>query len=431
MPIWNRLFRPRNATNGDAYRFFLGNTSAGKRVNERTSMQMTAVYACVRILSESVSTLPLHLYHEEAGGSREKAIDHPLYSLMSREPNNEMTSIVMLETMMTHLLLWGNSYSQVIRNGRGEVLGIYPLMPDRMKVDRDEKKRLYYEYTVSNDDADTMKGKESTVRLSPEDVLHIPGLGFDGLVGYSPIAMAKNAIGLAIAAEEYGSKLFANGARPSGVLQHPDALKNYDNLRKSWEDAFGGSNNSNKVAILEQGVTYHPISINPEEAQFLETRRFQTEEIARIFRVPLHLLGDLDHATFSNVENQSLDFVKFTLTPWVCRIEASLNRRLLSDTEKDRYYFKFNLDGLLRGDYESRQRGYAVARQNGWMSMNDIRALENLPPVPDELGGNLYLVNGNMVPVHLAGLPYFKNGEIDQTEKSDHIEKQEEKKTDG
>ena len=406
MAFWDRLFRPRNAVSGDAYRFFLGNTTAGKRVNERTSMQMAAVYACVRILSESIASLPLHLYRESASGDKEKAISHPLYRLMSAEPNDEMTSFVMLETMMTHLLLWGNSYSQVIRSGRGDVLGIYPLMPDRMKVDRDEKGRLYYEYTVTSGDAGTMKGKDSTVRLRPEEILHIPGLGFDGLVGYSPIAMAKNAIGLAIAAEEYGSKLFANGARPSGILQHPGVIKDSAKVRKSWEETFGGSGNANRVAVVEEGMTYSPISINPEEAQFLETRKYQTAEIARIFRVPLHLLGDLEHATFSNVENQSLDFVKFTLTPWVCRIESALDRRLLSDGEKGGYYFKFNLDGLLRGDYESRMRGYAVARQNGWMSMNDIRMLENLPPVADELGGNLYLVNGNMVPVHMAGIAY-------------------------
>ena len=214
---------------------------------------------------------------------------------------------------MTHLLLWGNAYAQIIRNGKGEVIALYPLMPDRMNVDRDEWGQLYYEYTVSGDDAPI--NKDSKVRLSPSDVLHIPGLGFDGLVGYSPIAMAKNAIGLAIATEEYGSKFFANGAAPSGVLEHPGTIKDPSRVRESWQQTFGGSHNSNKIAVLEEGMKYTPISISPEQAQFLETRKFQINEIARIFRVPPHMVGDLEKSSFSNIEQQSLEFVKYTNRP--------------------------------------------------------------------------------------------------------------------
>ena len=206
MGILNGIFKsrdaPTNRTAGSAYSFFLGQSSAGKRVNERSAMQTSAVYACVRVISESVASLPLHLYRYNDEGGKEKAIDHPLYHLLHDEPNTEMTAYSFFEVALTHLLLWGNSYSQIIRNGKGEVVGLYPLMPDRMTVDRDEKGRLYYEYQVSSDDAPTNKG--STVTLQPEDVLHVPGLSFDGLVGYSPIAMAKNSIGLGIAAEEYG-----------------------------------------------------------------------------------------------------------------------------------------------------------------------------------------------------------------------------------
>ena len=221
MGIFSGIFKsrdaPTNRTAGSAYSFFLGQSAAGKRVNERSAMQTSAVYACVRVISESVASLPLHLYRYNKDGGKEKAIDHPLYHLLHDEPNPEMTAYSFFEVALTHLLLWGNSYSQIIRNGKGEVIGLYPLMPDRMTVDRDEKGHLYYEYMVSSDDAPTNKG--STVRLKPEDVLHVPGLSFDGLVGYSPIAMAKNAIGLGIAAEEYGSKFYANGAAPSGVLE--------------------------------------------------------------------------------------------------------------------------------------------------------------------------------------------------------------------
>ena len=401
--LFNSRDKPQNRTAGSAFSFFLGGTTSGKFVNERTSMQMTAVYCCVRILSEAVAGLPLHLYRYTDEGGKEKATDHPLYFLLHDEPNPEMTSFVFRETMMTHLLLWGNSYSQIIRNGKGDVIGLYPLMPDRMSVDRDESGRLYYEYTRSEEDAKTMSNRDMTVRLSPEDVLHIPGLGFDGLVGYSPIAMAKNAIGLAIATEEYGSKFFANGAAPSGVLEHPGVLKDPGKLRDSWTQTFGGSSNANKIAVLEEGVKYTPISISPNEAQILETRKFQIDAIARIFRVPPHMLADLEKSSFSNIEQQSLEFVKYTLEPWLVRFEQSAARALLRQEEKSTYFIKFNVDGLLRGDYKSRMDGYAIARQNGWMSANDIRRLEQLDEIPKEDGGDLYLVNGNMVPLTDAG----------------------------
>ena len=256
MGIFSGLFRsrdkPQNRTTGSAYSFFFGSSSAGKRVNERSAMQMTAVYSCVRILAEAVAGLPLHLYRYKEDGGKEKAIDHPLYLLLHDEPNPEMSSFVFRETLMTHLLLWGNAYAQIIRNGKGEVIALYPLMPDRMTVDRDRDGKLYYEYTVSTDDAPTVKG--TVVRLKPSDVLHIPGLGFDGLVGYSPIAMAKNAIGMAIACEEYGAKFFANGAAPGGVLEHPGTIKDPQRVRESWQSTFGGSGNANKIAVLEEGI---------------------------------------------------------------------------------------------------------------------------------------------------------------------------------
>lgn len=407
MGLINKLFKSRdhpkidNKTVGSSYSFYMGGSSAGKNVNERSAMQMTAVYSCVRILAEAVAGLPLHLYRYKEDGGKERAIDNNLYHLLHDEPNKEMSSFIFRETLMTHLLLWGNAYAQIIRNGKGEVVALYPLMPNKMQVDRDEKGELYYIYTRSSDEAKTMDGV--TVYLTPRDVLHIPGLGFDGLVGYSPIAMAKNAIGLAIATEEYGAKFFANGAAPSGVLEHPGTIKDPSRLRENWNSTFGGSANSGKVAVLEEGMKYTPISISPEQAQFLETRKFQIDEIARIFRVPPHMVGDLEKSSFSNIEQQSLEFVKYTLDPWVIRWEQSLSRALLNEDEKRKYFFKFNLEGLLRGDYESRMSGYAVARQNGWMSANDIRELENMDKIPAEDGGDLYLINGNMLPLNKAG----------------------------
>lgn len=407
MGLINKLFKSRdhpkidNRTVGSSYSFYMGGSLAGKNVNERSAMQMTAVYSCVRILAEAVAGLPLHLYRYKEDGGKERAIDNNLYHLLHDEPNKEMSSFIFRETLMTHLLLWGNAYAQIIRNGKGEVVALYPLMPNKMQVDRDENGELYYIYTRSSDEAKTMEGV--TVHLTPRDVLHIPGLGFDGLVGYSPIAMAKNAIGLAIATEEYGAKFFANGAAPSGVLEHPGTIKDPSRLRENWNSTFGGSANSGKVAVLEEGMKYTPISISPEQAQFLETRKFQIDEIARIFRVPPHMVGDLEKSSFSNIEQQSLEFVKYTLDPWVIRWEQSLSRALLNEDEKRKYFFKFNLEGLLRGDYESRMSGYAVARQNGWMSANDIRELENMDKIPAEDGGDLYLINGNMLPLNKAG----------------------------
>jgi HK97 family phage portal protein len=406
MSIFSGLFRsrdkPQNSLNGSRYSFFFGGTSSGKSVNEHTAMQMTAVYSCVRILSETVAGLPLHVYKYNDKGGKEKHLAHPLYKLLHDEPNPEMTSFAFRETLMGHLLLWGNAYAQVIRNARGEVVALYPLMPNKMTVDRDSNGRLFYLYQRSLEDAPSL-GKDSQVYLSPSDILHIPGLGFDGLVGYSPIAMAKNAVGLAIAAEEYGAKFFANGAAPGGVLEHPGTIKDPQKVKDSWNSAYQGSGNAHRVAVLEEGMKYQPIGVSPEQAQFLETRKFQINEIARIFRIPPHMLADLEKSSFSNIEQQSLEFVKYTLDPWVVRWEQSMCRTLLMESEKPTVFIKFNVDGLLRGDYASRMNGYATARQNGWMSANDIRELENLDRIPVELGGDLYLINGAMTKLQDAG----------------------------
>lgn len=409
--------KPENRTAGSSYMFYMGGSSSGKAVTERSAMQMTAVYSCVRILAEAVAGLPLHLYRYKSDGGKEKAIDNNLYHLLHDEPNPEMSSFVFRETLMTHLLLWGNAYAQIIRNGKGEVIALYPLMPNKMIVNRDENGHIYYEYRKTTDEANAKENE--TVILSSYDVLHIPGLGFDGLVGYSPIAMAKNAIGLAIATEEYGAKFFANGAAPSGVLEHPGTLKDPSKIREAWQSQFGGSSNSGKVAVLEEGMKYTPISISPEQAQFLETRKFQINEIARIFRVPPHMVGDLEKSSFSNIEQQSLEFVKYTLDPWVIRWEQSLSRALLNPDEKRTLFFKFNVEGLLRGDYASRMSGYATARQNGWMSANDIRELENLDKIPKEEGGDLYLINGNMLPLERAGA--FADNETQKEDTNEEV----------
>ena len=370
--------------------FYFGQSGAGKSVTAYSAVQVSAVYACVRVIAETVASLPLSVYEETASGSV-KALEHPLYRLLHDEPNPEMTSFIWRETALTHLLLWGNSYSQIVRTGRNNITGLYPLLPDRMEVDRDSAGKLTYTYTTTGG---------NRVNLRPEEVLHIPGLGFDGIVGYSPVALERNAIGLGIAAEEYGSKFFSNGATPSGVLTHPNTVKDPKRLRESWNAAYGGSGNSGKVAILEENMKFERISLPNNEAQFLETRKFQVSEICRIFRVPPHLVGDLEHATFANIEHQSISFAVHTIRPWLVRIEQAMNKALFSDAEKGTFYAQFNMDGLMRGDYKSRMEGYAIGRQNGWMSANDIRELENMNPISDEDGGNVYLCNGNMLPIN-------------------------------
>lgn len=384
------------------YSFLFGRTTSGKPVNERTAMQTTAVYACVRILAEAVASLPLHVYEYQNDGGKKLVHDHPLYYLLHDEPNPEMTSFVFRETLMSHLLIWGNAYAQIIRDGAGRVLGLYPLLPDKMDVQRDDKGNIYYVYS-RNSDENPMFKEYGNIRLKAEDVLHIPGLGFDGLIGYSPIAMAKNAVGMTLACEEYGASFFANGANPGGVLEHPGVLKDPSKVRESWNSVYRGVNNAHKIAVLEEGMKYQQIGIPPEEAQFLETRKFQINEIARLYRIPPHMVGDLDKSSFSNIEQQSLEFVKYTLDPWVIRWEQSLQRSLLLPGEKGKYFIKLNVDGLLRGDYQSRMNGYAVGRQNGWFSANDIREMENMNPIPDEEGGNLYLINGAMTKLADAG----------------------------
>ena len=416
IPFFSKLFRtrdkPRDYYIGTDFRYLFGPSTSGKNVNEFTAMQTTAVYACVRILSETLAALPLQLYRYTAGG-KERVYDHPLYHILHDEPNPEMTSFIFRETLMSHLLIWGNAYAQIIRDKLGRIQGLYPLRPDKMTVCRDESGQIYYIYTKTTDENPAIK-PYGQVPLRKDEVLHIPGLGFDGLVGYSPIAMARNAVGMTMACEEYGASFFANGASPSGVLEHPGILKDPAKVRDSWNAVYQGSANAHKVAVLEEGMKYQQIGIPPEEAQFLETRKFQLNEIARLYRIPPHMIGDLEKSSFNNIEQQSMEFVKYTLDPWVIRWEQAMQKALFLPEEKKQYFLKFNVSGLMRGDYESRMTGYSIGRQNGWLSANDIREMEDMNPVPDEEGGNLYLVNGSMTKLKDAGA-FAQKGDTNET----------------
>lgn len=385
----------RNNVRDSGQVFTFGRSDSGEVVNERSAMQIATVYACVRLLAETVAGLPLHLFRDIGNNAKEKASDHPLYRLLYRQPNPEMTSFSFRETLMTHLLLWGNAYAQIIRDGRNNILALYPLLPEYMETDRDDKGRIYYIYHAYTDEKPGKKNQDIYFRY--DEVFHVPGLGFNGLIGFSPIAMMKNALGTTLAVEKYGSAFFKNGAQPSGVLEHPGILKNPDKIRQNWSDVYGGSNNAHKVAVLEEGMKYTAISLPPEDSQFLSTREFGVNEICRIFRVPPHMVQDLSHSTFSNIEHQSIDFVVHTLTPWLVRFEQSITKDLLLPDEQDKYYAKFNVDGLLRGDYQSRMQGYATGISNGFLCPNDIRTLEQMDRIPAEKGGDSYYLNGGYV----------------------------------
>ena len=388
--------------------FSFGRADSGEQVDEKSAMQIATVYACVRLLAESVAQLPLHLYrYTDSGTGKEMAADHPVYPILHRQPNPEMTSFNWRETMMVHLLLYGNSYNQLIRDGKNGIVSIYPLLPENVEVDRDEHGEIYYIYHAYTDETPGEKNKD--IFFHRDEVLHVPGLGFNGLVGFSPIAMMKNSLGTTLAVEKYGSAFFKNGAQPSGVLEHPGVLKNPEKIRQNWSDVYGGANNAHKVAVLEEGMSYKAISLPPEDSQFLSTRQFGVEEICRIFRVPPHMVQDLERATFNNIEHLAIEFVMHTLMPWLVRIEQAIIKDVLIDEEKNEFFPKFNVDGLMRGDYKSRMEGYAVAITNGIMSVNDVRKLEDLDPLDEDEGGDLHLINGSYTRLSDAGKAYGAN----------------------
>ena len=389
--------------------FVFGKSDAGETVNEKTAMQISTVYACVRLLAESVAALPLSLYKytDEEGKGKVKAKDHPLYDILSMEPNPEMTHFSFFTTLMTHLLLWGNAYAQIIRDGRNNVVSLYPLLPENVEVDRDDNGQIYYIYHAYTNEVPGAENKD--VYFRSDEIFHVPGLGFNGLIGFSPIAMMKNSLGTTIAVDKYGSSFFRNGAQPSGVLEHPNVLKNPEKIRQNWSEVYGGTGNAHKVAVLEEGMQYKPISLPPEDSQFLSTKEFGVEEICRIFGVPPHLVQDLKRSTFNNIEHQGIAFVQYTLTPWLVNFEQSIRKKLLLDSEKRQYFAKFNVDGLLRGDYESRMRGYQIGINNAILCPNDARRLEDLDAIPEEKGGFTYMVNGTMQKLENVGSAYANN----------------------
>jgi len=349
-------------------------TYTGRQVGPADALRFPAVYACVHILADSIASLPLITYRRLEGGGKERADGHRLYPLLHDAPNPEMTAMEWRQTMTAHRALWGNAYSEIEFDNAGRVVGLWPLRPDRMQVQRDRgTKRLVYRYTLDNEQ----------VELRSEQVFHWRGLAPDGIYGYSPIGLAREAVGLGLATEEYAARFFGNDATPGGVLEVKGKLSEaaQRNLKASWEASHRGLDKAQRIAVLEEGVTWKSIGMPARDAQFLEQRKYQVNEIARIFRVPLHMVADLDRATFANIEHQGLEFVVHTLRSYLVSFEQRANNQLLSSDHRGTYFVEHLVDGLLRGDTRARYGAYAVG-WNRWLVTNEIRAAENLNPLP-------------------------------------------------
>ena len=355
-----------------------GKSASGISVNTTSALSYSAVYAAVRLLSESVASLPLHTY-ERIGEGKQRSRSHPVANVLSTKPNDQLTSFSFRETLMGHVLTWGNGYAEIVRDGAGTATALLPVTPDRVRVTQDTDATVRYVV-------------DEQITLEQDSMFHIAGLGFDGLIGYSPITLAKDCIGLGMAAERFGGSFFQNSARPAGVLVHPGKLSQEaaERLRESWTNTMASSQNAGKTAILEEGMNWVNLGIPPDDAQYLETRKFQVDEIARWYGIPPHMIASMDSATFSNIEHQAIEFVTHTLRPWLVRWEQEISRKLFMN---DDYFPQFVVDGLLRGDTKTRYESYRVARESGWLSVNEIRALENLNPVE---GGDQYVQPLNM-----------------------------------
>lgn len=345
-----------------------GSTSSGVAVTPDAAMRCAAVFACVQVVAEDVAKLPLVLFRRAGDGGKGRATDHPLYRLLHDRPNGWQTSFRFRELMQGHVELRGNAYAYISRV-RGVVRELIPIHPDRVQVSQDAGLNLWYK----------VQGVEEP--YPAEQILHLRGLSADGITGLSRIGLAREAIGLALAAERHGGKLFGNGARPGGILSHPGVLKGdaAKRIKESWDATVGGEN-VYRTALLEEGMTWTQLAMTSEDAQFLETRKYQRSEIASLFRVPPHKIGDLERATFSNIEHQSLEYVIDALQGRVTRWEQDLNESLLSPREREEYFFSFLLQGLLRGDTQTRYNAYGRAILDGWMNRNEVRVLEDLNP---------------------------------------------------
>lgn len=384
MGLMSRVWEKRSSlSNPDSWltNWFGGGrgSATGINVTEMKALQSTAVFACVKILSETLASLPLHVYQRLPEGGKARAPNHYLYTILHDISNDEMTSFTLRETLMGHLALWGNAYAEIDWNESGEINGLWPLRPDKTKPRRDTvTKQMMYDVHLPDG---------QMVTLPAYRVLHIHGFSIDGLVGLNPIDYARESVALSLATQEYGAAFFGNGATPSGVLEHLGVLgeTGRENLRDSMTEMHQGLNKAHRLMILEEGMTYKQIGIPPDTAQYLETRKFQVTDIARFYRIPPHMIADLERSTNNNIEHQGIEFVVHTIRPWLVRWEQTMLHKLFLPSERKKgFYIEFNVDGLLRGDYKSRQEGLRIARDSGIITRNEWRAMENMNPLTED-----------------------------------------------
>lgn len=391
--LLNWLGVPIGLTTTGFWQELYGTSSSGKSVTVDGAMQLSTVWACVRLLSETVSTLPLKVYRRMPDGSREEAVNHPLYRVLCISPNAEMTPGRFMLTVVASLVMRGNAFVEKKFIG-SRIVALVPLLPQLMTVKRLKNGKLEYTYTED--------GNKRT--LNESQVMHIRGFGMDGVAGMMPVNAGRDVLGAAMAADEAAAKFFENGMQASGFLSQDEGSLTKDQreqLRTSLA-AFAGSKNAGKLMVLEGGLKYQGITLNPEAAQMLQTRAFQIEEICRWFRVPPMMVGHMDKASSwaSSVEGMNLQFLTNTLRPLLDNIEQEIIRCLIGEREADTYYAEFSVEGLLRADLAARREWYASALQNGWMNRNKVAALENMPPIP---GGDVYTVQSNLVPLDQLG----------------------------
>lgn len=382
-----------------------GKTNSGQSVNEFRAMQQATFFACVRIISETIASLECRVYKKLPKGGKQLANKHPLWHVVHNKPNPEIPAFNFWETSVHHLLSYGNSYAEIVRDGNGKIVELWPLLPDQTSLERNPRdSKLYYRTVIPT--------TNEQVLLPFEKVLQIPGLGFDGRQGYNPVQMMRETLGLTLSLEEYGARYFGNGAKPGGVLEHPGNLTEpaQKNLRDSWNVMHEGLANSHRIAILEEGMKYKQLGLAPEDSQFLESRAFQKREIAQIFRVPPHMLGDLEKSSFASMEQQSLDFVQNCIRPWLERIEQAIRFKCLSDQEMDQIIIEFHVDSILRGDSKTRNEVLQIKRQNGVITANEWREAEGDNPHEDD-SANKLLVNSAMVAVNTVINPQQLDGE--------------------
>lgn len=377
MGFLKRIFEKRSTLREPAdwlYKAFTGasETASGESVGPDTALTLSSYFAAIRAISEDVAKLPLILYRRLEPRGKLRASSEPIYRLLHDSPNPEMSSMSFRETMTLHAIGWGNGLAEISRDAKGQPVALWPLDPNRVRIDRGPDRRL--RYRVFTLDA-------GEIILRPSDVLHIHGLGFDGVTGYSVAHLARESIGGALATEKAGSALFANSSVPSGVLELPSNVnKNIiETIRESWESKHKGSGNTGKTAVLAGGVTFKPLALPNKDSQWIESREFSVNELARWLRIPPHKIGHLRNATFSNIEQQSIEYVTDTLQPWLTRWEQEIARKLLTD--RSELFAEHLVDGLLRGDTTSRYNAYRAGILAGWMTRNEARILENMNPL--------------------------------------------------